>query len=555
MLKAKQQGRLITTQGAANEAERRVQDWMAAHAGTGREAARKAIATQGGNKIYRQDGLTLEAATTSPHGLAHRCAAYSAHYQPAEGQTYYTAHALVIFPSDELGPGAISLTVQQSDSWGEDTPPWRDRWEDPGEATDEIIGKVCEQEAQQLRRRRGEQKNTRFQTLQNAREAQGPVLLLTPRGNRDPALSALAQEYRALVNISQITEAEQLNMSAEVPDDWLRRWLDASAVLVKDCPEAVGRDHPLENFDQPGGLRTILGSLQKEQDQAMESLAQRSIIQVFMDMVTGYNGLQDLLDQTRRKDPEGTGRAAARAQAEDARGQEERTEAGREEGQPDGGEPEHDAGTAQAQQRISTLEDQLEEEKQRGRKAEDQLGEAQAQIQAYEQYLEEGKARSAGPPEEGRETDGPRAEMVMEAITQPGRFPHLRFLNTVNKDLEGYGKPRPTGQEIIEVLEAVEALAETYLESERGEVGSWKEHLNLPGWAYSNAESETTMGKYPKHRNFWDQEKNRRVVVQRHLTYRGSGGGLQMFFDQGGEGEPFIVAYIGEHLPYVTSRS
>ena len=291
-------------------------------------------------------------------------------------------------------------------------------------------------------------------------------------------------------------------------------------------------------------------------------MAQGPIIQVFMDMMGDYNELSNLLDEARRKDPEGMDRAVDRILAEEGRGRKEMAETG----QPEDGGPEEEAGAERAQQRISILEDQLEEEKQRKQKAENQVNELQAQVEAYEKYLKQGEAQDTEPrkgesrdtePEEGKnpETANSREETVMEAITQPGRFPNLRFLNNANKDLAGYGKPRPTGREITQALEAVEALAGRYLGSERGDIGSWRGHLNLPGWAYSNAESETTMGKYPKHRSFWDQEKNRQVVVQRHITYRGSGAGLQIFFDAGGEGEPFIVAYIGEHLPYVTSRS
>ena len=115
--------------------------------------------------------------------------------------------------------------------------------------------------------------------------------------------------------------------------------------------------------------------------------------------------------------------------------------------------------------------------------------------------------------------------------------------------------PHGRGEKVISALDVVDRLAGLYLGSENGSVDSWKEHFSLPGWAYANSESEAAMGKYPSSRRFRDHEKDRDVTVRRHLACRGFSAGLQIFFDQGGEGEPFIIAHIGEHLPYVTSRS
>ena len=199
------------------------------------------------------------------------------------------------------------------------------------------------------------------------------------------------------------------------------------------------------------------------------------------------------------------------------------------------------------------LEDQLAREQARTARLEEEKAQLQNQIQAYRNFVEVTEQEPA--PEGGSETAGSRRKLVMDAAQDPRRFPNLRFLGNAGKSLAAYGKPRPTGEELLEALGTIDALAGLYLGSGNGNVGPWKEHLQMSGWTYANAESEATMGKHPQSRRFRDQRKRRHITVQRHLTHRGSSSGLQIFFDSDGEGEPFIIAYMGEHLPYVTSRS
>ena len=580
----KQQATLIRTQRAANEAERLIQDWMAAHAGAHRDRAKKAISSQGKDPAYRQDNLSLESAATGPQNLVRRLSAYTAHYHPQGDDTCYKAHALLIFPHDQLGDGAVAFTIRQPEDWGDSSPPWQDQGQnqrqgqDQWQSQDQILARVAEHDTQQTGRGKRNQKHTGFRTLQAARAAHAPVILMTPRGARDPDISALAQEQFARASVTRIDESDQLNMSAEIHDDWLRNWLDAKAVLVKDSPDPVGKDHPLTAIDQAPILRTLLESLQVEHDTAQEAMAQGSIIEAFLETLTSNNTLKDLIEEAKRKDPESLERAVASTMnryIEDAAGTETpeaetpgaetqgaETPAG--DHQTPGSQPDQlqadQLQTAQARQRISTLEDQLQEQRQRNQALEEQLGEVQGQLRAYEEYMGNGKEPQDPPSQDPPQEDAAaptnsRENMVMEAITQPGRFPHIRFLSTISKNLADYGKARPTGAEITTALDAVNKLADLYLTSENGEVGSWTEHFNLPGWTYANSESDTTMGKYPNSRRFRDQERDRSIVVQRHLTYHGSSSGLQIFFDSDGDGEPFIVAYIGEHLPYATSRS
>ena len=556
MTRIKQYSQLIATQAAANEAERRVQDWMAAHTGPNQAKAKKFLTTKGGYTTYDEDGLLIETATIGQNPTFRRCGAYSIDYQPQSILTRYTAHALIIFPHEDMGSGAISLTVHQPDDWGDETPPWLELWNDPTDAIREIISKTTEQDNQQLRRRRLNRNDPSFENLQQARQIYGPVVFITPKGNHDTGFSTLMQEHRGSANIVVITETDQLNMSGDVPDNSLREWLNAKAVLVKDSYDIAPNDHPLTSFDHPDALKLILESIRNNRAHSVQDMAQRAIIRAFMEIMNEYQGLQNIMDEAGKNNPGHLRDAALKLLTQDISNRQEETDAPQEKGPQD---PDSEAQSSRAQQRISTLEDQLTEEQSRNGDMENQIKELQTQVQAYEQYIEQDNSNHNSTQEqqeqEEQQTAQSREETVMEAITQPGRFPHLRFLNTTGRGLSDYGKARPKGEEIITALDTIDSLAQIYLESNNGNVGSWKEYFNLPGWTYANSESDSTMGKYPKSRTFQDHEKNRQREVQRHLTYRGSNSGLQIFFDSDGEDEAFIVAYIGEHLPYASKRT
>ena len=130
-------------------------------------------------------------------------------------------------------------------------------------------------------------------------------------------------------------------------------------------------------------------------------MAQRPIIQVFMDILSSYNGLQDLLEEARKKNPEGMETAAFKILGGYAADREETAGSGPEESGPEGGGPERETGAPQDRQRISTLEDQLGEEKQRSQGLEDQIQALRTQVQAYEQYMERTETRDTGPRDAG----------------------------------------------------------------------------------------------------------------------------------------------------------
>jgi hypothetical protein len=207
---------------------------------------------------------------------------------------------------------------------------------------------------------------------------------------------------------------------------------------------------------------------------------------------------------------------------------------------------------AASQRRIYLLEDQLSE-------AEATITELQERLAKYEaNYPDE----SDEVPDDTSDNHGSadldvnRALTVMSAIDSDKRFPKLRFLTNCLKPLADYGKPRPNGVEILKALDAINKLAQAWYNTPSGHIGTWNMYfVDLPGWKHADDESDHTMSRFGEKRSFSDQDNGRQVTITRHLTYQGSSGGLQIYFDRDDITETFIVGYIGEHLPYATSRS
>ena len=537
----------IVSMAAAHEAERGIQEWIANHAGPNRQKARKAISTQnGGHSVYEEDHLIIQAATNAPSNLLRRCSGYSAIYSQHKILPPHRAHGLIIFPSHEHGPGAISLVLQVQMEIFQEKPPWQENMPDPATVTNDLFNRVIDIDEREARK--PAKKNGRhLSTLEEARLTPGLTVLLTPRSRSEPAFTALVKEHSRYVNLVLLTEAEQISMSNQVPDDWLRHWLEAKAILVKATYDPVDDKHPLTRFDNPQDLRPILDQSADDWDKNLQDAAQREVITAFMELTTQYNSMEASFRILAERDPRKAMDAVNQSEAAAEKAKEEKPP-------PPAPAPVQD--NTKDLQRISTLEDQLQQEKEKNAQLDAQVNDLRSQVQAYEEYMKDPSGQKGGQ-DSGENEDSPksREDTVLEAITEPRRFPHLRFLRTVGKDLDTYGKSRPRANEIIEALDAVNKLAGLYLKTENGNVGTWTDHFKLPGWTYANSESETTMGKHSKHRTFKDQEKGRSIVVQRHLTYRGSHSGFQIFFDEDGPESPFIVAYIGAHLPYARERS
>ena len=538
-----QYNRLITSLSAANDAERRIQDWIASHAGKHKDTARKAITTQSGEPSYWDDDLVITSRTMQGEPFSRRCSIYHVQYKHHLPIPLYTVYALVIFPDNETGPGALSVTIHEPPARNYDTLPWADQWPNSTDPITKILDTATHQDNLQRRRNRRSNQPQQFTQLSSARQAYGPVILVTPKTTSDATFSAILQQYRDSAIIATITETDQVSMSAEIPDSQLRQWLDAKAILVKESYDPVPPDHPITILNDPESLSAILTTLLQYNNETADNMAHQALLATFMIMMSEIQVMKTITE------------AATTDLSIQALGENLETIFERSIASPSDTPDSDPTMTTQELQRISTLEDLLEQQKEQNANLTDQVNTLQAQVTGYEQYLESEHSQSDPLQNDQNNQDNPasREDIVMEAITQPGRFPHLRFLDAAVRNLQAYGKTRPRGDEIITALDAVNTVAERYNTSEKGDIGSWKHYFNLPGWTYSNAESEPTMGKYNKSRQFQDHEKNRFVIVERHLTYRASG--LQLFFDSDIQGAPFIIAYIGEHLPYATDPS
>ena len=547
-----QKSRLIMSQRATDSAHRAIQHWVASHAGPAAEKAQRAISPQGTDCTYQDDLLHIETAKTPNEDLPSQSAIYSVHYSPDSLSSSYAAYALIIHPTEtDHSPGVISVTIHEPHFWGANIPPWAGEDTQPRDQINLIFDQAQQQDNQQhRRRRRSNQPTAQFKTIQMAREAYGPVILLTPKGERDREISTLVQQYADSINITAISEAQQLSMTEEIPDNWLRQWLSANAVLVKDCYEAVNQHHPFTSIDTPQELQTLLETYHEDWQQTTDLIAHRGIMHGYLITLKQSNRNLELLRLLRD-----TVRNQTQPSPDSITSD---TDPSQESAQVTPWEtmvPHDDTPLLQAQQRVSTLEDQLKEEQQTSQELQQQVKDLQTQVDAYTQYIAQNGTEDSPKDYADPESRQSRNDIVLEAVTTPGRFPNLRFLSNIAKDFSDYEKSRPAAHEIIAALDTIDTLSELYTSSENGNIGSWKEYFTLPGWTYVSTESGTTMGKYPHARRFRDHERNQDITVRRHLTHRGGKSGLQIFFDAEGYDNPFVVAYIGHHLPYASNRS
>ena len=188
-----QQSQLITVLRAATEAERGIQEWISSHAGPNQNQVKRAVTAPGLDITHIGGNLSISVARAEQQEQTNQCSIYAIQYNnPGIKGLAYAAYALIIFPQDSAGPGAISITIHEPHDWGTVTPPWGNNRKQPAEGISEIFNKAREQELRHYRRmRRTRHGEERLETLQRARETYGPVLFITPKGIREEAFSRL----------------------------------------------------------------------------------------------------------------------------------------------------------------------------------------------------------------------------------------------------------------------------------------------------------------------------------------------------------------------------
>ena len=209
-------------------------------------------------------------------------------------------------------------------------------------------------------------------------------------------------------------------------------------------------------------------------------------------------------------------------------------------------------------ERITTLRDQNEHYRQQISQLEEEVQTLkQALYQPEQSNATETCSEAAAEDADRSATDDKelprnqsRLNVLLDTITTPGRYPNLRFLENATDQLEAYLDLKPTAKEISQALDAIDGLASTYRQSKGQTVGLWDNHLQLSKWSYSPNESSSTMQNHRANRIFNDRTRDRKIEVERHMTYLAKEKALQIYFDREENDSPFLIAYIGPHLPH-----
>lgn len=201
------------------------------------------------------------------------------------------------------------------------------------------------------------------------------------------------------------------------------------------------------------------------------------------------------------------------------------------------------------QSRVDTLSDQLAEAKSSSQRSAQSISLRQSTPETVADATDDGNEN----PDAETASSG-RYETVLDAVTDPGRFPNLRFFDNAMSELSGYRRQIPQGDDIVAALDKIEQLAKAYMNTPNGKIGPWERYFEtLAGWKYAFDESKATQGQY--RREFMDQLDGGKIVITRHLTCVKSGASFQIFFDMLPERNEFVVSYLGPHLPYVSKTS
>ena len=503
-------------------ADSHVREWAISHAGSHQGQARNQLRGSDSFREWSNDSLTIRIAKLTT-GTFKQVQLYGINYELPDDSEPYTGYVMTYTSTATEEVGGYFIAVSSvPDALASADVPWG-----PGAGPgglEKLIETIKTDRSKPTDPARGAHSIASIDDLFAIHDT---TLVLTEEASSDAEFEELAGLHGDWAGVVTVSASEQLALSRALPDDQLPDWVRAKIALFSRYADAEGRRLRMAASD----LERAMSMVDEERERVTNEVAGRNAIALMkvlesvsimlaVSPTAGENHIAGESDESvSPSSPEGNGQPGTDGVA--------------------------------AQQRIYTLEDQLSE-------AERRIAELEERLAQYEAFDAE------DPPEENL-YDEPHAESlldtnrhatVLDAITDPERFPRLRFLNNCEKDLSSYGKPRPNGVEIVAALDNINKLAQAWYRTPNGAIGSWHNYfIDLPGWKYADDESETTMSRYGEKRSFSDQEKGRLVEITRHLTYQGSSSGLQIYFDRDDQTDRFIVGYIGEHLPYATSRS
>ena len=518
-----QQAVVLDSQNQVRNADRLAREWAIAHAGAYQGQARRELGGSGTFREWQHDKLTIRISKPMSSAIKQGQLA-SVRYEHATDAEPYVAYLLTCAAaaSDQSG-GCLMYVVAEPDGLEEAELPWDDRAGPAG------LEKVVEAVAADRSRPSSAADASRVvDSVDDLFAQHDTAIVLTEDGQQVDELRELADAHGDWATVVSINASELVTIGRRLTMEELYSLVQAKIALFSRYADGAGRRLRMAESEYESAAALL--------DDARER--SRSDI-------VNRNGLMlmELLECT--SDAQNA-RMLAQAAAIAFGAPEE------------DGDPAEDAGTESdapdsvaAQQRIYLLEDQLGE-------AQKTIAELEERLKQYESYEWSEEEEADASPDAARESvlDSNRYDTVLNAIVQGDQFPRLRFLTNCDKPLADYGKPRPNGTEIVAALGAINKLAQAWYNTPNGAIGPWDNYFkDITGWTHANGESSLTMARYGEKRSFSDQEQGRLVTIQRHLTYRGSSGGLQIYFDKDDVTDRFIIGYIGEHLPYATSRS
>ena len=517
-----QQTLILESQSQLRNADKLARDWAIAHAGSYQGQARKELAGNLPFRKWERDNLVI--CLSKPQSpLIKQCQVVSVRYRPSAGASPYTGYLVTYLPVEGARqPGCLIAALDQPDALEADRLPWDDNAGSSG--LDALIASLAATHA----RPRSAPSDLPVAAVADLFDHHNWAIALTEYGQQDAAFRELAAAHSDWANIVNISAAGQLALCRELPERQLAGWVRAKLAAFCRYPDRENSRLRMMETD----LAKATDFLAETGEQTVRDLASRSSLTLLelLESTTSAMLSVPMLDEAR---------ALAEALVETAQADPPKT-----------GAPDNPA----IQQRVYVLEDQLDE-------ANDTIAELRERLAQYENYANPQPSPNpddADPDDADLpETAASREIIVLDALTDPGRFPRLRFLTNCAKPLADFGKTRPYGREIVAALDAVNKLAQAWYNTPGGSIGNWDNYFThlKPGWTHANSESDFTMSRFGDKRSFSDQEKARRVTITRHLTYRGSNSGLQIYFDRDDLTNNFIVGYIGEHLPYATNRS
>ena len=521
-----QQIQMIGSQNQMRNAEKLARDWAVAHAGSYHDPARKELGGTLPFRIYERDNLTITLSKPSSPVIKH-CQLISVRYQHPGIETPYVSYLMTYTPAESAHPGGYLVSVTDwPAALQADMLPWLDKAEAGIDGLDGLMLEIDSNRSDGGKS--GANENESVSGIDDLFGRGDLTIVLTEDGQPESDFRELAAEYSDWAHVNTLSASERLTIGLELSMEQLYDWVRARIALFSRHPNADGHKLLMAESDyEPAAT-----FLKQQRDRTINEIPNRNCL-FLMELLESTTGM-----------PAVSLAADADIMAEEI--VESTTQPKEDPGEVD--RPEHVA----LRQRVYVLEDQLNE-------ATTTIDALREQLQQYESYYADEQTVPTGDGASDdivRELDGNRVNTVLGGLADRERFPRLRFLTNCAKGVEDYGKPRPNGVEILAAMDAINRLAQAWYNTPSGGIGPWDNYfIHLTGWSHADGESEFTMSRYGEKRSFSDQEHGRLVTIERHLTYRGSSGGLQIFFDRDDITDTFIVGYIGEHLPYATARS